>query len=965
MQTVAWRPALVASLAMTGIAVALAHGQIAPDRQNSMPQFGEPAGPSGMIELTEPIDFDAKAVGDLFGEAGPIGEIDAKAVAAADFLATNPGSRVFEHSGRIERVYGRAFANGASPILSAERFRIAHAGMWGVRADDLMPVSGMADGRHTTPVMIDRETGQFKFTLVMYSQFRDGIPVWNSQLRLLVRNESDHPLVLATANLRDIGDFAVPADALELVRPDVLAPFAIAEIGGGEIFQGEPVIFAGHGTEVREPRLAWSAFVVNDEDEWRVILDAETRQVLHKEHLICFQAVTGTVSANVTSGIGADICDPEVLQPLPYVRVSGSGQVVYTDVDGAYSMPVFPLEIVSELDGLWFDVTDFGGPNSTVTVFPGFPGFYPLVHNPGSNALVRAQVNAYLESNRIRDFVLVHNPAYPTLMDPDFTVIVNRTDGFCPGNAWYSPAETSINFCQAGPNNPNTSFASVIFHEYGHHLVNAGGSGQGAYGEGMGDVMSVIMLDSPLIGLGFFNNCTQPLRNADNDCQFQSSGCSSCGSAIHACGRLLSGAVWSTRNELFASDPSDYLDILSSLAINSILLHVGTSINPSITIDFLTLDDDNGDILDGTPHYHQINNGFSQHNMPGPALAPFKFTFPNGLPSLISPSGVSIDVVLEPIIGFPQANTGEFHYRPAGSNGSFTTIPMTPTGEDEYVAVVPALDCGSQIEYFFSAESTTGQDVSSPSTAPAGLPTAWISEAEPVSVWYDDFTQDLGWNVTNSPGLTDGWWERGIPVTNCDRGNPVEDADGSGWCYLTRNNPGDCNSDVDDGTTYLLSPILDATVPNAHVEYWRWFSNTQGNSPFQDRFFVDFSNDGGATWVPVEVVGPGGPEVDGGWVHKIQRIDLFVAPTANFRVRFAAEDLPPGSVVEAAVDGVGILSLECLPPGVFGDLNGDGVVDGADLGLLLQNWGQPGLGDLNGDGIVDGADIGLLLNNWT
>jgi hypothetical protein len=48
----------------------------------------------------------------------------------------------------------------------------------------------------------------------------------------------------------------------------------------------------------------------------------------------------------------------------------------------------------------------------------------------------------------------------------------------------------------------------------------------------------------------------------------------------------------------------------------------------------------------------------------------------------------------------------------------------------------------------------------------------------------------------------------------------------------------------------------------------------------------------------------------------------------------------------------------------FGDLNGDGVVNGADLGLLLGNWAGIGVGDLNDDGIVDGADLGLLLGAW-
>jgi len=48
-----------------------------------------------------------------------------------------------------------------------------------------------------------------------------------------------------------------------------------------------------------------------------------------------------------------------------------------------------------------------------------------------------------------------------------------------------------------------------------------------------------------------------------------------------------------------------------------------------------------------------------------------------------------------------------------------------------------------------------------------------------------------------------------------------------------------------------------------------------------------------------------------------------------------------------------------------GDLNGSGVVDGADLGALLTAWGtQGGSADMTGDGIVDGADLGALLVNW-
>ena len=45
------------------------------------------------------------------------------------------------------------------------------------------------------------------------------------------------------------------------------------------------------------------------------------------------------------------------------------------------------------------------------------------------------------------------------------------------------------------------------------------------------------------------------------------------------------------------------------------------------------------------------------------------------------------------------------------------------------------------------------------------------------------------------------------------------------------------------------------------------------------------------------------------------------------------------------------------------DLNGDTIVNGADLGIMLGDWGGSER-DLNGDSIVNGADLGLLLGAW-
>ena len=59
------------------------------------------------------------------------------------------------------------------------------------------------------------------------------------------------------------------------------------------------------------------------------------------------------------------------------------------------------------------------------------------------------------------------------------------------------------------------------------------------------------------------------------------------------------------------------------------------------------------------------------------------------------------------------------------------------------------------------------------------------------------------------------------------------------------------------------------------------------------------------------------------------------------------------------------MELALKPGDLLADLNGDGVVNGGDLGLMLVGWDTTGPGDINGDGIVNGADLGLLLIAWS
>ena len=59
--------------------------------------------------------------------------------------------------------------------------------------------------------------------------------------------------------------------------------------------------------------------------------------------------------------------------------------------------------------------------------------------------------------------------------------------------------------------------------------------------------------------------------------------------------------------------------------------------------------------------------------------------------------------------------------------------------------------------------------------------------------------------------------------------------------------------------------------------------------------------------------------------------------------------------------------LERSAPVTPGDLDGDGRVDSADLGLLLAAWGSCAdcEADFDGDAVVGGSDLGRLITYWS
>ena len=113
------------------------------------------------------------------------------------------------------------------------------------------------------------------------------------------------------------------------------------------------------------------------------------------------------------------------------------------------------------------------------------------------------------------------------------------------------------------------------------------------------------------------------------------------------------------------------------------------------------------------------------------------------------------------------------------------------------------------------------------------------------------------------------------------------------------------------------------------------------------------------------------------WVDRVlYTLDQVTPHDPGWQFRIAWDINNAGQIVANAFHpeiGFRAVRLDPIAPA---DLDGDGAIDGIDLGTLLANWSippaAPGCGgdspcyaDINGDGLVNGIDLGILLANWT
>ncbi len=342
-----------------------------------------------------------------------------------------------------------------------------------------------------------------------------------------------------------------------------------------------------------------------------------------------------------------------------------------------------------------------------------------------------------------------------------------------------------------------------------------------------------------------------------------------------------------------------------------------------------------------------------------PNLDILTFTLDAPLGASIDPAGGDIALVT---IGEQNVtldnNSTELNLRDSG--GVVSSVSGIPTGvAGQFRFDTPALDCFEPIDWWISADTTTGQTFTWPALAPGD--TFQTVVATSFSTTFSDNAEtDPGYSVSGN--ASDGQWTRAIPV-NAGRGDPTSDADGSGRAWVTDNEAG--NSDVDGGETILTGPAIDASAGGT-LSYYYWLNDIPtGEFGPEDYLRVDYAtNAAGNNWVTLHthnsaldqwrqataIVGAGGA----------------IPATSTLRLRFVAADNSPGSVLEAGIDAILLQAFECVePPTCVADTNGDGTLSPADFTAWVAAFNaQSAACDQNADSLCTPADFTAWVANY-
>ena len=389
----------------------------------------------------------------------------------------------------------------------------------------------------------------------------------------------------------------------------------------------------------------------DDAATWVGLVDAHTGAVLALYDDTKYAQLKGGVfpfSNDGTPPDGVEVAN----YPMPFATMTVNGGAAQSNASGNFAC-TGGNAVVSILQGPYVRVSDACGSFSQSVACDNDLNFgtstgtdctVPVGASAGDTHSTRS---SFYHLNRIKEHARGWLPANAWLTQQlTDNVNINLT---C--NAFWSPGAGTVNFYRSGGGCRNTGeIAGVFLHEWGHGMSQNDGAGSANPDEAYGDITSVMLTHNSCIGRGFTtSNCSgygnaclscTGVREMDYDklaahtpltpANFPGScpaGSGPCGKEVHCESYLPGQAFW----DLAVRDlPASGVDQATAWALLDRMWYVsrtGTSGNAYACSTAATrscaatawmqqlrvVDDDDGNLANGTPHAAAIFAAFNRH----------------------------------------------------------------------------------------------------------------------------------------------------------------------------------------------------------------------------------------------------------------------------------------------------------------------------------------------------------------
>lgn len=791
---------------------------------------------------------------------------------------------------------------------------------------------------------------------VTFRQQVDGIAVLESSMTFLFDARSGDLLAIDQqtvpgAGAVDLLPRSSASEAIVAARAEFVRRFGV---GATEVVAIEPVIvgpsarFDAESTVPdRGPTLAYRVELANPlfladgaPADAEFIVSAEGDLTVFRFERQSHTAIGGTVRGNVNLGPEPNTGSNQEQPALEFLHVkdAATNQVVATtNAAGVYTIPSdAPFNAYLELNGPYCVVTNKQGANARIDIPMAGPGNFDALFNPTKSEFTTAEVAAFYWTNEFRDWLVSVDPSETTF---DFPVKANvNLADTC--NAFFSG--NSINFFAAGGGCTNTSYRAVCHHEEGHFANEKfNGAVSGAFHEGVADAWAYYISDDPCLtsfgGGGCLRNGEQTsVKKCPND------GDESChGGQVHEEGKAIASALWSVRKNMktqFGAGPGGAA--ASALFVAWFQAFNDRKILNVIQDHWVALDDDNGSLVDLTPHLNAITSGFQAYSWPGyviPDLDIEIVSAPSSNGSVNPGAPVTITADLTSLMGSVVAR--ELRYS-TDNGANWTTLTMAPSGPaNRYAATIPAQTQGKRVRWYIRTTSSFGGNVK---TYPAnGGPNANVYAVgfffEMASWSFDGFT-DEGFTHVNLSGTNGDQWQRANPAYPGSNESTDPDFAYSGKMIWGTDLSIDGSSDgkyEPNSSGELRTPILNLSGSASVILQFRRQLAVQSFNSDQATVRVN----GVTVWQ-----NPSGSTTnDGGWT--LQEIDITSLAANNPSVQISWRLLANGSTELGGwnIDDVVIYRVDPPYPGYF-QTYGEGCIGSWGYAPTLVGKGPPSPG---------------------